>query len=101
MKKKADEALQHLTKVLPVAWVLTCYDLGARWPFEQPMRGLLVLFASCAITMLLLYLGAAFVDETGEKSRSPVVMLLILLGLLLVVTALYTSATVALPADVI
>lgn len=88
MKKISSEnvkkVISEITKILPVAWVVNCYELGSEWIENDPLRGIYGLFCAIVFCYILLRIGI-LVSEEGEGLG--IARLLCLTAFLVVCTA--------------
>lgn len=67
MKKISSEnvkkVISEITKVLPVAWVVNCYDSGGNWMWDHPFQGLWGLFSAIVFCYVLLKIGLLVASE--------------------------------------
>lgn len=101
LKKYINECAKGLIKVLPIGWVLACYDIGGDELFKRPFRDLFVLFCCCLFAAGLQYLGESFDRVREERGASPVLICLMLFALLFLVTLVYMGAVSSVPNNVI
>ena len=64
VKRTANELLRDFGPFIPIAWVLTCYDLGCSWVLERTLLGVLTFFA--ALIIVVLY-GIGLLVLAGEN----------------------------------
>ena len=69
VKTTATELLRDFGPFMPIAWVLTCYELGCSWILERRLEGVLTFFASLIIISVLYGIGLlVLAGEHANKS---------------------------------
>ena len=110
IKRIANELIRDFGPVVPIAWVLTCYDLGCSWVLERPLRGAITLVIAIFAVSVLYGIGIlVLAGESPEKKHENgdpswtlsqrLVRLLVLIVLMILITV--RRANSGLPSDVI
>ena len=67
VKRIANGLIRDIGPFIPIAWVLTCYELGCSWVLESLLEGVMTFFSSLIIICVLYGIGAIVL--TGESSN--------------------------------
>ena len=69
VKRIVNGLLRDFGPFIPIAWVLTCYELGCSWILERRLEGVLTFFASLIIISVLYGIGLLVLSgENPHKS---------------------------------
>lgn len=70
VKRIANELIRDFGPAVPVAWVLTCYDLGCGWILERPLRGAVTFVIAIFVVSVLYGFGSlVLAGESPNKSE--------------------------------
>lgn len=71
VKRTANELLRDFGPFIPIAWVLTCYDLGCSWVLERTLLGVLTFFAALIIIVVLYGIGLLVLAGENPYKSGP------------------------------